>query len=1010
VVVFGEYSFIWTNGLRKSTLSKTASRSSLNYDLSSYEAKRLLNLVEEPAFEDHSIASESQLQAAVSRRQSLSSYHHPVQPTTEAALPRTSSDISLYTPMRRRSLLTPGVATRPPPVDLTVSSKIHPRHSLPATAARCDSLEAVGTRLLAVPRLSFNPNPTDRPHTPCDSEYKQTGAFKHGTLRITNGTPSPVRTPAPERTGNDGQVAEMQHGYFGVEGREKGKQILSNTGTSDSNQCAALHDLDNVASSAVPDDVISSAGEQENMAEFLPELKLTMTPISLSEIEPKSPELQTTSKHTAVEDLLFEEGSHEDTAEALNVRIDPNAKSNPTRRSTTSEEESSEINRSDSGIVVSPKPKGPHASLSKADSGYSSSVSVRSFSLKRNGWEKDNSTRNIEGASPEVSNFGHAEASGDNTTPVHLTSVAFPEANSKAASGDGPPPQVPEKDQSARVWKQKVAPTHVSRPSALNGGLPSRRTLVTGTPEPSNPASPGGDSLSTTTTSNLSIGSAPRKGRIQRLLSGARAPLTAQTTHPLEKGNDIPPVPQAARAKLKERTASSPDNSESPSPRTNNQPHVPELTPCSETMAVEYQVTTQGSADGSSGRIGQNKTLNRKASFNIHAISSTISRAASSVIGKSPITWKPAQSKAKYEPHDALTSTALDNLVVESKWGRQGVRTMNLDAVVTLDEGIGYRSPSFTVERSNSLSTSVGGLSSEAYYDTPRDNVSYRSEQHINAMYRLPSTNQYAVSKTPPPISMRTRNIGHLRVPPPIRPRSTPPVRPAAPTVARKRSREGIQSYPPNTNMVDVGYTDTSRRSSQESAYSYSTTQTRGLMNMQPQAFIPNTTRVSGYGPQPGEYRVPNSSFLPQNGSVLPQQPSYDHSRHSSMVSHTSQRSAPSFRQPWPQVPLEDQSRLRHRSSYDGHSLQMREHYGRDNGRHPSLPHANEQSHVSYIDNYLKTLPISHQARQYQLKPQSVSQGHYRHNSFDQYRPAGPYRVLHSYNSPSYRHAPIWSS
>jgi hypothetical protein len=988
-------------------LAKTASRSSLNYDLSSYEAKRLLNLVEELAFEDHSIASESQFQAAVSRRQSLSSYHRPAQPITEVALPRTSSDISLYTPMRRRSLLTPGVATRPPPADLTVSFTTQPRHSLPVAPARLDSLEAMGTGLLAVPRLSFDSNPTYRPHTPCDSEYKQTGAFKHGTLRITNGSPSPARTPAPEKT-NESQVAETQGSYFRVEGREKGKQTLSNTGISDGSQCAAPRDLDTAASSAVPDDATSSAKEQENVAELLPELKLAMTPISFGDMGPKSPDLQTTSKHTAVEDLLFEDGPHEDSAEALNVRIDPNAKSNPARRSTTSEEESHELSRSDSGIVVSPKSKGPHASLSKADSGYSSSVSVRSFSLKRNGWEKDNSTRNIGIASPEASTFAKAEVSGDNATSLYPTNIAFPEASSQAASSDAPPPPVPEKDQSAKAWKQKVASVHASGPSVLNDGSPSRKALVTGTPQPSNPASPVGASLSTTT-SNLSISSAPRKGRIQRLLNGARAPLTAQTTHPLEEGHNIPPVPQAAQAKLKERTLSSPDESESVPLRTNNQAHVLEVTASSETRVVEHQVAAQGSADGSTSRIGQNKTLNRKASFTIHAISSTISRAASSVIGKNPITWKPTLGKAKQELPDVAASTPVDNLVVESKQGWQGGRTMNLNAVVTLDDGTGYRSPAFTAGRSRSLSTSVDGPSSVAYYDTPRDNASYRGEQHISAMYRLPSTSQYAVSKTPPPISMRTRNIGHLRVPPPIRPRSTPPVRPAAPTVARKRSRDGIQSYPPNTNM-DIDYTDTSRRSSLESSYSYSTAQTRRLINMQTQAFIPNATRLSGYGPQPGEYRVPNSAFLPQNGSVLPQQPSYDHSRHSSMVSHTSQQSAPSFRQPRPHAQLQDQSKLRHRSSYDGHSLQTQEYYGRDNGPYPSLPHTNGQPHVSYVDNYLKTLPISQQAGQYQLKPQSGSQGHYRHNSFDQYRPAGPYRVLHSYNSPSYRHAPIWSS
>lgn len=109
---------------------------------------------------------------------------------------RNQSDTSLYSPIRRRSLLQHGIATRPGWVEN------EPRQPLPGNVnSHNDELNLPSSPTKPPPHFpelaSLAPKIEDfavgpRAETPSGSEYGQIGAFKLGSLRITNGAASPV--------------------------------------------------------------------------------------------------------------------------------------------------------------------------------------------------------------------------------------------------------------------------------------------------------------------------------------------------------------------------------------------------------------------------------------------------------------------------------------------------------------------------------------------------------------------------------------------------------------------------------------------------------------------------------------------------------------------------------------------------------------------------------------------------------------------------------------------------
>ncbi|KAI1203497.1 hypothetical protein F5X97DRAFT_92591 [Nemania serpens] len=961
-----------------------------NYDLSSYEPTRLLNAAGEPPFEDRSIVSENGLQRAPSRRQSYTTSYRPTHSDATTLLPRASSDASLYTPMRRRSLMTPGVATRPAPTNFIVPPEIQTEDDVSPTTSRCYSPEPTRAGFLSCPHSSFEPSLIPRVHTPCEAEYKQTGAFKYGTLRITNG--SPARTPAWDTAENSLRANTSldsigRGGYFDDEIQAEEKQAKS----SNESQGADSPILATASSGLAARNLAAVTGEQEATLDFLPELSLTLTPFSISEIEQRSFELQATSKHTAFEDKLFEDGLAEYGTEVLNVRVDHDAKSNSLSPwASSSGGQMKDINRSDSGVAAGPTPGAPHKSLSKADSGYSSSVSVRSGSSKRNGQQKFGHSRIIEAASTQIHTLGHAKLPRNTLVQTHSTTDGAFEQQFQSPSPDGPLPSISKKEHHTETPKPVTA---------LVGDLQA----LAGMPSPMADGLFAGEALESASPSTLTIGNARKVGRFQRLLNGARTPLPVHVSHAPNREGNVLPAPQAAQEKLHEHVGVSPSSWNSHCEDTHTMRKNSKSTTFGKISIVHGQDSTIQTAEdnGPSTRIDPDKTHSfRSRPFHI-SIGSKISRAASSVMTKNPILKKPIFSKTKLGDQGDTSAMTARSFVESLQWDPNGAEFKN---TFTPGGKEPFGEPGLTTGRSNSLSAFEGGLDSRIQDGVRRYSITGQSEQHTLSFQRPSFSSQYSASRTPPPVSMKTRNMGQLRVPPPIRARSTPPITPEAPTLSHKPSR-GAQSYTPytpaNSNNAIVP-----RRSSQESFYNYSTPRIQSFSNQSSQlpgtAALPtsNIKNKGGYRTAGG---VPNSNY----GTATSWEQLSDYSRRNSLTVQTSQQSVPNNSQSWPYYSPYDNLTLGHRSSYDGSSLQIQQSYGQDNGTHPALPFANGQM---YVSDPLRRQPTPQQSRQHQQHAQYPTREHLRHHSLDQYGSPVQYRVLHSYNSPAYRGVPIWSS
>lgn len=969
-------------------LPRSLSRPLLNYDRSSYEAKRLLNLAEEPVFEDQSIASESQFQAPLSRRPSCTaplsrrqsctaplsrrpSYtapYHSHQADGSAPLFRTNSDVSLYTPMRKRSLMTPGVATRPAPADPIAPVDMPTADALSLSLLHFDPPEPLGASLLPVTHTPFDPNSVPRAHTPCEADYQQTGAFKHGTLRIMNG--SPARTPAQEPA----DVNLAANSSSAAKGGVRGKQI---TGPGS----PALPCLTTMSSTTSTSNSAIGMTDGEAATNFLPELKLSMSPFAFSAIEADPPGVQTTSKNTAIEDELFEDGTPEYASEVLNIRVDPDAK-RPSLSGFVKEGKRKEMDRSDSGVATTPTSTASPKPLSKADSGYSSTVSMRSLSSKCNRQQEVDLSYDKGAISPRATTFEPTK----------------------------PPPPVPEKDYPLKIPKPGGSiPNDSQVPSTRPSPVPEMGFTDSALGSANDP-DPNLDG-SSMPISTLSISNARKPGRLQRLLNGARAPLTVHITHALDREAHVPPVPQLTQERLYEHTTSLPTPYDSSTGTTSENPKSTAIT--EGPLSQRFEGAIELSQNNNLGvRKNGNKNRGLRSNFNIHSISSSITRAASSVMAKHSI-LKSALAKAIPADEDTscqvsetpATSTQQPNKT--SRWHHEEVERINSTPLPTGDRSERYDSNTERASRSSSMSASVGGPVSTIYGDARHSSLPSQSKQYAAAFQKQSLPGQYLVSRTPPPVSMKTRNMGPLRVPPPIRPRSTPPTRSGAPLLSHKSSREGVQSYPPYCYPMNPDRVTLSRQPSQGRFYTYSAAQIQAFLNQPTEApgvgaFNPSNTQF-----RQGEYWIPGSISNSRHSTTPSRGHSFDHSRRNSLTSQSSQHSAPSNRPPWPQYAPYGGPALKHRSSYDGYSFQARNDYGQDNGPYPLLPHTNGQVCLSDPLTSQQPPPLF---PQYQQHTRSAPRGHFRHQSLDQYGTSAPYRVLHSYNSPAYRGVPIWSS
>lgn len=898
----------------------------------------------------------------------------------------------MHPPMRRRSMIqTPGVATRSvrpgPPV--TRSSARH-THTITPTLVTHASFETDDS----IPSLPPLPTPyrlegnVPRVATPKDGEYSTTGAFKLGTLRITNGSPDLTSAGSSEA-----EPSVSRPDYFTVmPPRAKSETEVDNVqvlmlsagpqGSDVTHRETARSDSGFSSKTNVPSlsNTVHPAG---SISQYTSGLQIS--PIEIDDTPLFRPSLEIQTKHTAVEDLLFdmEDDSQPEipAVEKLDVRLDPCAKSLPPQP-LVDPTQAEGVKRTDSGFVSNSVSVSStsNSSLAKADSGYSSSVSVRSFrsGKKALATEKDMGRGSMESVrkSPEVTD----------KEPRHALELQFP---SPISAGDSSAPWAPEtekapmpppKDLGAMKQTTRSLPRNAdgddvraklmspgrARMKAVRHQLPDIDIRQSGNrnvkwSESASPIPASAKSDTSESASPLSIGSNSQKhGRLHRLLSlrgsgFSRAPLTAHVTHAIDK--QVPTVPRDVEEKLREHTGRFPMTTKRLALRSQMSKETLktilsvgslELAMEDELPATPVFFDTDSESEKTyraSGDASLRQTINSMQSNFKQAAVSMMPNRKSITRKPVPIRKEPQESGTKQTAeHNGLEPTSYTSVNGSLGSNAYGVAAKALAEDQAQRGRHASRSMTLT-EQSHRLQLRTYSLNSMP--SSPR-----------GIYLSPPSPNPRAVSppkkdKSQPPVSMDTRSF---RTPPPRSPLS-----PRGPAVLGKKSREAMRS--PTSSSSDVapvptlnrrGSLDSIRRVAAASASNY---------------------RAADWDPQTHQNPL---------GSQM-----------SSLVNNHRNSNDPVLKQ---------QSNI--------------DHLVRNQLQAVYVPHAAHQGprprSLSHSDNWNSPKLIEeHQWNQHVRYPPYVPRGQHRRNQSAGNQPSHdmghpPYRILHSYNSPAYRNAPIW--
>ncbi|KAL5091132.1 hypothetical protein Trisim1_003445 [Trichoderma cf. simile WF8] len=308
------------------------------------------------------------------RRQSHSSQYQERRASTitGASLARTTSDLSIYAPVRRRSVIqTPGVATRPRREDrLSIPDRTSSRKSQPVFGDGQYSFNpsTKAPRHLSMPPMSIPPMsvgfaPLERAVTPCESDYKQLGGIKFGSLKIMNGTP-PSSPPNNANQPHIESSAEPQPEDSGLElnmARRKNRHTVIGSGA-ESRALASISGFN-----------LSERGSQLSSQKSKPSDDLMPSPLS------KVP-----SPLLGYSDAEDNEGA-------------------------SGNKGSIGVWRSNSDFSSTASSETSHRASSKADSGYSSNASERSFpssqSIDDNSYFRHNQTQRPTLVQPTMSHM-----------------------------------------------------------------------------------------------------------------------------------------------------------------------------------------------------------------------------------------------------------------------------------------------------------------------------------------------------------------------------------------------------------------------------------------------------------------------------------------------------------------------------------------------------------------------------------------------------------------------------
>ncbi|TLD22209.1 hypothetical protein PspLS_07791 [Pyricularia sp. CBS 133598] len=1057
-------------------------RTSWHYDLKTYDAKRLLNLVQDKADasrqEEGSVgvsagASEQRF-SVVSETTWKSS--HPAQTADNSPLPRVNSDLSMYTPVRRRSVIqTPGVATRhnssrPPSVNHRFS---HP--PTPSNLSRQPSLEFEGRvksmppppmpmpEIPPMPRIRDPDEPLGLV-TPCEGDYQTIGAFKLGTLRITNGCASPVPSPEPDEKHMINPPApsspQLQNSssYF--------TQKLAAVDAYADPEADVVGDMDGIVPGSRSRQIakmtlrssIDFIESTAQLPEVVAENQLFDSNARIVEPSLPSPWLQTTSRTNAVEDNLFDDDAQPEYSmvEKLDLRLDPNAKRDLKSENLT---QARGISRSDSGFVSSPNSEypTPQKALSKTDSGYSSNISLRSL---RDGPSKKANAEGDRSWTVALRRMSSAGSALEAPVPELKLVGSLEVFNSEIVAEplrSPPPPTPPPKDfpVAALGRRSSLKPGQVvtGQPAGNAPSKPDARDVKQDTPSPSSsrtwqvvpvpaesPSSPH-SATSEHSGSALSIGSSPVKpGRLQRFLSigssGRSKSLTAHATHVAEE-TDIPPVPKQMRRNLRthsglfpmttKRLAIRPQRSrdtlktiisvgslEVNSGAKDPLPYIPSANSAS-SSTVDHRQTFAPSS------LGQVTFAESEAAVEADLIAPKPTRTPS--IPRKPVPSRGESVKRilsaqfyKKEPEapaDVPPAADPEPLAYAANNSKMGNNTYETEARAITEEGRMQGLFSSPTGRAKSLTSQVERSWSIKNWASPSPTLSSFGPQDP-AMPQspasipsplIPEIMRKKKTSTPPPVSMRTRNQPTARASQPLRAMSTPSAHAQSDMLAsssrRSISHEVLRQSP--------------------LSYGRERPQQQFLGGLEPSNSPSNASPTSHpqYMAPDWPIRSDHSSFNKRHTAIgqvnnadlfIAELPADE------ITQRPSTSGAGEYHRP----------KSSHRAGPDPRFSQD---FVSQSSVRPPPAHANQprgilkqQSSPNFDPKWNRGPSQQFQQHWEQQEQQLggryhpyVPRGHGRNRSLTLAGPASgqsgqgvPYRILHSYNSPAYKNAPIW--
>ncbi|CZT13771.1 hypothetical protein WAI453_011639 [Rhynchosporium graminicola] len=399
-------------------------------------------------------------------------------------LSRTPSEAEMYMPIRRRSLLQHGIATRTSYVEETQTC-------VPSSPVRNEEefqnyyynpTKPTSSPLAELAALERPPEflPGPRVETPTEVDYGHIGAFKLGSLRITNGAASPVpsverslrraatmgqeedhitagdawnchRHGLGQRSNTISAPAENQRVPWAV--RAESPLRKDNTDTEKDSSQSKIRETHlewngkdyspmptkcafSPLTLNVPDPGLAlfnfNAAETLSRPTHSPTKSLELahdyqqdillSPFSFDNSPPVSPSLQVMSKQTAVDDDLFApEPSTPEHSERFSRSFDSACEGCPPARTVKGPRD------------LTPKP------LAKADSGYSSNVSLRSFK-KEPTVPKKEAPPTPPKDTPRVASSTYT---GDWSSRVSSSNCSIPPAHSEPTLGRAQTSRVP---------------------------------------------------------------------------------------------------------------------------------------------------------------------------------------------------------------------------------------------------------------------------------------------------------------------------------------------------------------------------------------------------------------------------------------------------------------------------------------------------------------------------------------------------------------------------------------